>query len=233
MPESIISAQIPVTAGNPVGETLDAVQVTVSSVNVDRQVVVVGDPATGAQYAEVTPKGTQADNALGVQDLKDSGRQAFNFVIPAQTAASTTTATAVSNLTQNANWTQTTGVTAFAIPSGKTLRIQAMTAAAATQTVTTTTTTRAALVVQVRVATTNTTTAIAAGVVACELELPNLIATSVGGVGGLVADVGFPDGVEIPYGNAAGNYVGITYLVQGTGTVIMQLLGGSVVGFAY
>lgn len=231
MAESITSSQIAVTPG--AGTILDAVQVSVSATNVEREVVVIGDPGTGSQYAEVTPKGTQADNALGVQDLKDSGRQILNLIVPAQTAASTTTATAVSNLVQNSNFASSSGVTAFAIPSGKTLRIQAMTAAGATQTVTTTTTTRAALIIQVRVATTNTTTAIAAGVIVCELEIPNMIATSVGSIGGSVADIAFPDGIEIPYGNAAGNYVGVTYLVQGTGTVIMQVLGASVVGFTY
>jgi len=231
MAESITSSQIAVTPGS--GLILDATQVTVSSTNVDREVVVIGDPATGSQYAEVTPKGTQADNFLGIQQAKDSGRQIVSLIVPNQTAGSSTSAAAVSNITQNSNWTQTTGVTAFQIASGKTLRIQAMTAAAATNTVTTTTTTRAALIIQVRVATTNTTTAIAAGVIACELEIPNMLATSVGNVGGVTGDVAFPDGVEIPYGNAAGNYVGITYLVQGTGTVIMELLGASVVGYTY
>jgi hypothetical protein len=232
MPESITSSQIAVTPGS--GIVLDATQVTVSSTNVDREVVVIGDPATGSQYAEVTPKGTQADNALGVQDLKDSGRSFLMLSVPNQTASSSTSAAAVSNITQNSNFTSTTGVTAFAIPSGKTLRIQNFSGSGACEgPVSTTTTTRVCLVVQIRVATTNTTTAIAAGVIVSQIDIPLMVATSVGDVGGHEVNKAFPDGLEIPYGNSAGNYVGVTYNVQGSGTITLILLGACVQGFTY
>lgn len=220
---------IAVTPGS--GILLDAVEVTVATNTVDRECIVIADPANGDQYAEVNPQGVQADNFLGVAQAHDTGRSILHWSIPAQTASSSSTAAAVTNITQNSDFTQTTGVTAFEIPSGQTLRITNVGGVAAAESTTTTTTSRWVMIIQVRVATTNTTTAIAAGVIAAEVAIPIALATAAGLESGW-ADVAYSEGVEIPYGNAAGNYVGFTFLVQGTAETSI-LLEAHVLGYVY
>lgn len=209
---------------------MDAVQVTVSSNSVIRECVVIADPANGTQYAEVNPKGTQADNFLGVQQAHDSGRTNLFLSIPGQTASSSTSPTAVSNMTQTSGFVSSTGVTAFQITAG-TLRITNFGAVAASESTTTTTTSRWCMVVQIRVATTNTTTAIVAGVIVAQCDVPITLATAAGLVSGY-AEVCYPDGIEIPFGNAAGNYVGVTFNISGTSETGI-LLAAHVQGFVY
>jgi hypothetical protein len=229
--ESITADTIPVTPGS--GKLLDAAEVTVGANSVDREVVVIGDPATGTQYAEVTPKGTQADNALGVQALKDSGRSYFHLSIPAQSASSSSSPTAIQNMTQNSNFTQSTGVTSFAIPSGKTLRLQHFSAVAAPETVSSVSTSKAVMVVQIRVASASTSTAVAAGTIVAQVDIPMVEATAVGNAVPDAVSHKYPDGIDIPYGNATGNFIGVTFMNGTANAVTMILLAGSIVGFTY
>lgn len=230
MAESITPGTIAVTAGS--GVLLDSVSLTVNSNAVESETVVIRDPGNASQYAEVTAKGTQADYGLGVQDLKDSGRTQFHFSIPAQTASSSSTPVAITNITQTSGFAATSGVTSFSIPSGKTLRIVQFSVCGAAETVTTVSTSKTALVVQIRVGSASTSTAIAAGVIVAQVDLP--IATgSAAGIDAVSESHSYPDGIDIPNGNAEGNFVGVTFANGTANAITMQLLAGSIVGFTY
>ena len=76
----------------------------------------------GVSVAAVA-KGTQASNALGTQDLKDSGRVAFVAVASAVTGVTTE---ALLTMTPVRTVTAGSAATTFAVTSGKTMRIQAI-----------------------------------------------------------------------------------------------------------
>ena len=89
---------------------------------VQRQAVMVGDPNTISSLNGVTSKGLQAVTALESTDLSSCGRLLLTLVFdPA--AYGSTSETAIS-FTQNLNYVQSTGVTSFTVPTGKTLRLQ-------------------------------------------------------------------------------------------------------------
>jgi hypothetical protein len=67
-------------------------------------------------------KGTQAANALGTQDLKDSGRTAITFSATGVVAGTSGTETAIT-LTKSAGTAATTTGVSFVVTSGKTFRI--------------------------------------------------------------------------------------------------------------
>jgi hypothetical protein len=77
----------------------------------------------GGVAVAAVAKGTQASNALGVQDLKDSGRVAFMAV--ASAVAGVTTETLLT-LTPVRTVTAGAAGTSLAVTSGKTMRIQAI-----------------------------------------------------------------------------------------------------------
>jgi hypothetical protein len=226
MAESITPATIAVTPGS--GVLLDAVTLTVGTNTVDAETVVIRDPGNASQYAEVTAKGVQADYGLGIQDLHDSGRSIVQLSAYAQTAGATTTPTVITNIVQNSNWASSTGVTAFLVPTGTTLRLEGMQAAAMQQSAILTTTDSQAIYVTIRVATTNTTTALGTAPIAAEITLPVFNYSAVGAGQGASEDRSFGEGIEIP----AGKYVGISFhaaIVTGTS----ELMGVSVVGYLY
>jgi hypothetical protein len=67
-------------------------------------------------------KGTQAANALGTQDLKDSGRTAITFSATGVASGTSGTETAIT-LTKSAGTAATTTGVSFVVTSGKTFRI--------------------------------------------------------------------------------------------------------------
>lgn len=86
-----------------------------------RQVMVVGDPATAANVAAVTAKGTQGAFAVSVQDLRDSGRVIFGASSARATAG--VVSEALMTLTPVRDGVNGTGATSLTVTSGKRLRI--------------------------------------------------------------------------------------------------------------
>jgi hypothetical protein len=232
MPESITYVPVAVTPGS--GVELNGVQVNNGTSNVINEVVCIGDPATGSQIAEVTPKGTQADNFLGIQEAKDSGRSVLVLTTNSLASSTTTTVTSITTLVQNSNWTSSTGVTTFQVPVGKTLRIQEFSGTAiAASTTSSIANGLQCVFVEIRVSTTNT--AMASAPIAAMLEIPVTVvaATSTASTSpqqfvAMTQMQDFPDGIEVP----ATYYVGITYHNNQT-TIATQLLGVSMVGYTY
>lgn len=111
-------ADVPITAGT--GTKIDTRTVGAGT-DEHRQVVVVGDPATAANVAAVTAKGTQGAFAASVQDLKDSGRVKFSAVSARATAG--VVAEALMTLTPVRDAVNGTGATTLTVTSGKRLRI--------------------------------------------------------------------------------------------------------------
>jgi hypothetical protein len=191
MAESITSSQIAITPGS--GQILDAVQVTVSATAVQREVTVIGDPGNPSQYAEVTSKGTQADNAIGVQELKDSGRTQVTLWADSLTGI-TTEALATLQITKGL--VTQTAATAYTITSGKTFRIQSVRLSCANSTST-------AVVARARVRVGATVSA--ASAVVFDIKCPAVTAVALEGQS-VWGDI--PDGIEIP----SGNQIGISHI---------------------
>src|SRR4029077_1175598 len=119
--DSVTPGTIAVTPGS--GVLLDSVALTVGSNAVQSETVVLRDPGNAAQYAEVNPKGTQADNGLGVQHLHDAGRTLICIYLDS-VPGTTTEALATLNITKGTASTATG--TSYTVTSGKTLRIQSL-----------------------------------------------------------------------------------------------------------
>lgn len=225
---SVVAGQIAVTPGS--GKILDCAEVTVGAATVEREIVCMASPSTAANYAEVTAngdqqmdlmhvggvavaataKGTQATNAVGVQELKDAGRTLISFVF--DNIAGITTE-ALGTMTINKGGTTTTGTT-YTVSTGKTLRIVSF-----ALTVINPSTTAAASRARIRsgasvTATSSIVAALAAGAPA-----------AVAFAGGM-ADMAYPDGIEI----AAGQQVGISHIESST---IASGVNVCVVGFEY
>lgn len=212
MAESITPGTIAVTEGS--GKTLDAAQVTVSATTVQREVVVIGDPATGSQYAEVNPKGTQADNALGVQALIDAGRTQVTLWVDSISGI-TTEALATLNITKGL--VAQTAATAYTVSAGKTFRVQSMRLSCVNSTAT-------AVVSRARLRVGATVSATSP--VVFDMKCPALAAVALEGQS-VWADI--PNGLEIPSGNQIGishvessavvgsttTGAGVTFLVAG------------------
>lgn len=137
----------------------------------------------GGNSAGVVAKGTQASDALGVQDFKDSGRVSF---VAVGTAVTGVTTEALISLTPVRTVTAGTAATSLTVTSGKTMRLQGMTI-----TVRNTSSTQCGAVVRVRM---NSTT-----VTVSSQEFYAVGATTFAATTGFVAqaDIDFPDGFEI------------------------------------
>jgi len=103
------------------GLKVDTSELTVGANTVERQNLCVADPTTAANIANVVAKGTQANYAVGTQDLKDSGRISVNLSNAG--VAATTTETLVT-LTIAKSGLAATSASSYTVTSGKTLRIQ-------------------------------------------------------------------------------------------------------------
>lgn len=182
--------------------------------------------------AAAVAKGTQGADAIPVQDLKDSGRSVLSLVYQNQASTTTTTVVAMTTLIQNSNWVSSTGVTAFNVPAGKTLRLSYFNATGRAAATTSTVGNAAQCIyVEVRVATTNTTTAIIAAPIAVALAVPvNVSGATTGLYEGNQVDADFGDGVEVVGGSSV--YVGITYHCAITSTAVI-LHQAVATGFTY
>lgn len=309
----ITPAQIPVTPGS--GLILDAVQVTVNSTAVDRETVVLADPLTPGNYANVTAvgalqvdgsgvtqpisgtvtanvgtgtqpvsgtvavsnfpatqpisgsvtatqatgtnlhtvvdsgtitavtaitnalptgantigkvdilgnaggildtvKGTQSATAVGVQELKDAGRKYVTLVADSVTPATSET---VLTFAKNIAGTVTSGVTTYQVTSGKTLRIQAITA-----TLMQSSTTVVACKLHLRHNTAGA--AIATSPLVAMWQLGTPATAAVGNTGIAPQDVSIPDGLEIPQ-NGTDNITFSAIATSAAGTLSVTLIG--------
>jgi hypothetical protein len=209
MAESITPGTIAVTAGS--GVLLDSVSLTVNSNAVQSETVVIRDPGNASQYAEVNPKGTQADNGLGVQHLHDAGRTLITLYVD-NIAGITTEALATLNIVKGG--TNQTAATSYTVTSGKTLRIQSFHFST-----TNPSTTNASGRARIRFAST-----VAA-------NSPIAYAAAVGGTGAAaqdsgVSDMSFSDGLEI----AGGLQIGISHIES---SAIASGVNFCLVGFEY
>lgn len=166
----------------------------------------------GGTTVAAVAKGTQAGNAVGVQDLKDSGRTPITFNCD-QTAGSASEA--LLTMTINKNGT-TSSASTYAITSGKTLRIQgAFLAVKATST--TTVAARARLRWANSTATPTTATSILFGLECSSLAA---LANSTG-----VDDTDIPDGIELP----GGTNIGFSQIASATSSTLSL----NVIAFEY
>jgi hypothetical protein len=140
----------------------------------------------GGVAVAAVAKGVQATNALGVQELKDSGRTPLVYEISAVAGVTTE---ALLSLTPLTGFVAGAAATTFTITSGKTFRIQAM-----TLTVRTTTTVAAGAVVRLRITSTGTPTT--STPVTATVGATSGSGTTVSGWANS-ATVTFPDGLEL------------------------------------
>lgn len=165
----------------------------------------------GGNSAGVTAKGTQATNALAVQELKDSGRVAFFAVANALAGVTTealVTLTPIRTVTAGA-----TG-TSLAVTAGKTMHLQTL-----VLTVRNTSTVQSSAVIRVRM--------LAGTVLVGSQEFFSVACTVGDAVTGGVASTSLilPDGVEI----SGTTQIGITQLASAT-TCTLEI---SLIGFEY
>lgn len=207
--DTVTPGTIAVTPGS--GVLLDAVSLTVNSNAVESETVVIRDPGNAGQYAEVNPKGTQADNGLGVQHLHDAGRTLITIYVDS-IAGITTEALATLNIVKGG--VAQTAATSYTVTSGKTLRIQSFHFAIINPS-----TTNAAGRARLRFAPTVSATS------------PIAYAASVGGPAAVadatgVSDMSFPDGLEI----AGGQQIGISHIES---SAIASGVNFCLIGFEY
>jgi hypothetical protein len=159
-------------------------------------------------------KGTQAANALGVQDLKDSGRTYVTLTADAVTPASSET---VLTFAKNVGGTVTTGVTTYAVTAGKTLRIQAIFA-----TLMQSSTTVVGCRLRLRHNTAGAATATSPLVATIQLGTP--ASSAVAGTGVAPQDIAIPDGLEIKQ-NGNDNITLSAIATSAAGTLSVTLIG--------
>jgi hypothetical protein len=159
----------------------------------------------GGVAVAATAKGTQGTNFIDVQEAKDTGRTYVTFT--ADAIAGVTTEALVS-FTQNRQGTTTAAVTSYTVTSGKTLRIQSITAACQSGSALAEEWVR----VKIRHNTAGATTATSALVytVSCGTNVAAAAA-----VNNIHADI--PDGLEI-YGNGTQS-IGVSHLSSATTNV--------------
>jgi hypothetical protein len=213
--ESITPGTIAVTEGS--GKTLDTAAVTVNAATVQREVVVIGDPATGTQYAEVTPKGTQADNALGIQHLHDAGRTPITLYVDSISGI-TTEALATLNIIKN--FVAQSTATSYTVTAGKIFRIQEIRLSCANSTST-------AVIARARVRVASTV--LVSSPIVYDIKCPAVTAVALEGqsVWGDLAD-----GIEIP----GGMQIGISHIESSAVTGSATTGAGvsfALIGFEY
>jgi hypothetical protein len=172
------------------------------------QMVGISDSA-GIALSSVV-KGTQAAHALGVQDLKDSGRTYVTFIL--DNIAGVTTE-ALTTMTINKGGVVTTG-TQYTVTAGKTFRVQAMIAAVLSGA------NNAAQSVRVRLRSATTVT-VTSGIL-CSL-MAGIQVALIGTVGNSTEFVA--DGLEI----AGGQQLGLSQIASATTASVAVC----VVGFEY
>jgi hypothetical protein len=158
-------------------------------------------------------KGTQGATGASVQELKDAGRTLVTFTADAVTPAAADTLVTVAKLVGD---TATAGVTTYAVTSGKTLRVQAISIAFTSSTTT-------ANKVRVRLRTLSSGACIATSplVGTYELALPNgTLATNAGQA---TVTIPLPDGLE--FSGATRNVCLSAIAAAANGTLTITLIG--------
>lgn len=165
----------------------------------------------GSNSAGVSAKGTQATNALGVQELKDSGRVAFSAICSATAGV---TSEALISLTPVRTVTAGSAATTLTVTSGKILRLQSLVLS-----VRNTSTVVSGAIIRVRM--------LAGTVLVGSQEMFSLAAATLSATSGVTgsATLVFPDGFEI----SGTTQVGISQLCSATTCTIDVAL----VGFEY
>lgn len=165
----------------------------------------------GGVVVAAVAKGTQATNALGVQDFKDSGR--VSFVATANVLAGVTSEALIS-LTPIRTVTAGAAGTTLTVTAGKTLRIQSLTLS-----VRNTSTVVSGAIIRVRM--------LAGSVLVGSQEYFSLAASTLSATTGITASaaIDFPDGFEI----SGTTQIGITQLCSAT-TCTLDV---SIIGFEY
>lgn len=111
-------ADVAITAG--AGTKIDTRTVGAGT-DEHRQVIVIGDPATAANVAEVAAKGTQGAMALAIQQLRDSGRTVW--AARSQAALAGTVTETQITLTPQLGGTVGSANVSQAVTAGKILRV--------------------------------------------------------------------------------------------------------------
>jgi hypothetical protein len=170
-----VSGTVAISGTIPVSGTLASTQSTSPWVDNITQI--------GGVSVAAVAKGTQATNAMGVQDFKDSGRVSFVAVGAAVVGVTTE---ALITLTPVRTVTAGSTGTSLTVTSGKTMRLQGMTI-----TVRNTSTTQCGAIVRLRMT--------AGTVSATSQEFFAVGTTALGAISGQSnqADIDFPDGFEI------------------------------------
>lgn len=210
-PVSAASLPLPAGAALETGGNLAAIVTNIASGTQKSQ---VNDP-TSFTGANVSAKGVQPTNSLGVQQPKDSGR---SKVILSSVRVTSITTEALLTLTQKKGDATTTTGTSYTVTAGKTLRIQAIKLHAQL----TTAATAAWVSCRLRegaasggaVSTTSDIVAIA--------ETNTIAVTDVIGMGPPSFVVDFPDGLEI----AGGQNIGISELALNVDLAVTVVLMG-------
>lgn len=164
------------------------------------------DDAAGGNAVNTVVKGTQAARALGVQDLKDSGRTPVILYVDS-IAGVTTEALATMNI--NKGGTVSTA-TEYTVTTGKTLRVQSMFISCRAT---------SAAMVSARARLRSAATVAATSPIFCLGEASSLSATTAASNG---TDIAIPDGVEI----AGGQQVGISQIATATTADVTALIVG-------
>jgi hypothetical protein len=102
------------------GKRIDASELTVNALTVERQRLVIASDAGATNLAGVTAKGSQGSFALAVQRLSDSGRAYWSFSW--DSVAGVTSEALVSGVANLAG-TNAGAATSYTVTTGKTLRV--------------------------------------------------------------------------------------------------------------
>jgi hypothetical protein len=164
------------------------------------------DDAAGGNAVNTVVKGTQAARALGVQDLKDSGRTPIVLYLDS-IAGVTTEALATMNINKGGT---TSTATEYTVTAGKTLRVQSMYMSVRAS---------SAAMVSARARLRSAATVSATSPVFCLAEASSLSATTAAANG---MDVSIPDGLEF----AGGVQVGVSQIATATTADVTVLIVG-------
>ena len=166
------------------GKYVDCTSLTIGSVTVQRQRIVIADPSTAEAFANIAAKGTQASNAIGIQSFVDSGRNQMAFVLD---NANGVTAGALATATLWRGNSSLTTATSYSVTSGKTFRINSFSCSVVNTGAT-------ASYVRCYLLWSTTTLATTSAVAITLVAAAPAAVTNAGGV----ADLSLPDGFELP-----------------------------------
>jgi hypothetical protein len=171
------------------------------------------DDSAGGNAVNTVAKNTQGTRALTVQDMKDSGRTYVSFTIDAIAGV---TSEALSTMTINKAET-VSSATSYTVTTGKTLRIQAMSATVRA------TTTTALTSGKIRLRSAASAISATSPIVAALDITPPTAAAAAGASG--YGEMSFPDGIEI----AGTHQIAVSQVISSTSSAVTV----TVVGYEY